>query len=484
MLQQVHGDRYPDPELFTKSLVLRPKVRLPGWIYYPYLIVKGLLRFAWWLVFYGLYRFGYLGVPAVLTTGLFIVCGWRIGVAVVVLVAAGLLVWWWRASRSFWRWLGWFYLAQWRRWWVYYRHWFATCANLGLAMSFGGQQYFPSILKVCRDGDGDMVTVRMVNGQLPTDWAKRAANLAHTFNASSCLVHPSGGKRHRNRIVLHFRVVDSLAAMVAPLAVPAVPDMAALPVAVRGGERKVTISVLTHVLIAGASGSGKGGVLWAIVSALAAGIRSGTVRVYAFDPKGGVEFEPGQALFYRFHFGEPEEMAGALEDLVKEMKRRQVRQRGQSRTHSATVDEPTIVVLIDEFGALTSYLTDKKLKERINSAMSLILSQGRAIGVHVVAALQDPRKEILPFRNLFITRIALRLTEKSEVALILDDDAVDRGAACHWIPKSLPGKAYMVLETDPTPVEVRFPYHTDADIEELASTYAPTDFRQAFEVNR
>jgi len=225
-------------------------------------------------------------------------------------------------------------------------------------------------------------------------------------------------------------------------------------------------------------------VLWAIVSALASGIRAGLVRVHAFDPKGGVELDPGKALFARFHFGDPDEMAGALEDLVKTMKRRQAGQRGHGRFHLATTGEPTIVVLIDEFGALTSYVTDKRLKERINAAMSLLLSQGRAAGVHVVAALQDPRKEILPFRNLFITRIALRLTEKSEVALVLDDDAADRGAACHLIPKSLPGKGYMVLETDPNPVEVRFPYHTDADIAELASAYTPTENPQAFEVNR
>jgi S-DNA-T family DNA segregation ATPase FtsK/SpoIIIE len=104
--------------------------------------------------------------------------------------------------------------------------------------------------------------------------------------------------------------------------------------------------------------------------------------------------------------------------------------------------------------------------------------------VHVVAALQDPRKEILPFRNLFITRIALRLTEKSEVALVLDDDAVDRGAACHLIPKTLPGKGFMVLDDDPSPVEVRFPFHTDTDITELVSAYAPTASASAFEVNR
>ena len=485
MAHQVTGDKYVDPALLTKSLVLRPKIRLPWWVFYPYLTVKVSVKFVWQTLFYTLWRFGYLGFPAVLLGLLFVVYDWRIGTAVVVLAVAGLAAWWCKARATFWRWLGWFYLAQWRRWWVYHRHWYATCANLNLAMMFGGDKYFPTILKVRRDGDGDRVTVRMVNGQLPTDWAKVAANLAHTFNASSCLVYPSASKRRRNRIVLHLRVFDSLAATVAPFPVPAMADVSALPVAVRGGGRKLTVSVLTHVLIAGASGSGKGSVLWAFVAALAAGIRAGLVRVHAFDPKGGVELDAGHKLFDRFHFGEPDEMAGALEDLVKQMKRRQAALRGRGRTHAATVDEPTLVILIDEFGALTSYVTDKKLKERINSAMSLILSQGRAIGVHVVAALQDPRKEILPFRNLFGTRIALRLTEKSEVALILDDDALDNGAACHQIPKTLPGKGYLVLETDPTPVEVRFPYHSDDDITELATAYAPTTSGQrGYEVNR
>ncbi|HZM76713.1 MAG TPA: FtsK/SpoIIIE domain-containing protein [Candidatus Limnocylindrales bacterium] len=484
MLHQVQGDKYPDPELYTGHLVLRPKLRLPGWLYYPYLAIKGFLKAAWWIVLFGLYRFGYLSIPAGLAALPFAVYGWRWGVAVVALAAAGLLAWWWRASESFWRLLGWFYLAQWRRWWVYYRNWYATCAGLSLALSFDGEKYFPTICKVRRDSEGDRVTVRMVNGQLPEDWSRKAANLAHTFNAATCLVYPSRSRRRRNRIVLHFRIFDSLAETVAPFAVPAAPAVTELPVAVRGGGRKVTISLTTHVLIAGASGAGKGAVLWAIVSALAAGIRDGMVRIYAFDPKGGVELDPGRPLFHRFYFGEPEEMAGALEELVKVMKQRQATLRGHGRTHMATVNDPTIVILIDEFGALTSYLTDKRLKERINSTMSLILSQGRAVGVHVVAALQDPRKEILPFRNLFSTRIALRLTEKTEIALILDDDALDRGAACHLIPKSLPGKGYMVVEEDPSPVEVRFPYHTDTDITDLASAYTPTDFAGRFEVNR
>jgi DNA segregation ATPase FtsK/SpoIIIE, S-DNA-T family len=273
MAQQVTGDRYVDPALLTKSLVLRPKVRVPWWVYYPYLTVKLSLKYGWLTLFYSLYRFGYVGIPALALGVLFVVYDWPVGVATVTLAAAGLVAWWWKARQSFWRWLGWFYVAQWRRWWLYYRHWYATCANLGLALSFDGDQYFPRIVKVRRDAEGDLVIVRMINGQVPDQWSKHATAFAHTFGAASCVVRPLSGRWRRHRLVLHLRVFDSLDKTFAPFVIAAVPEVAALPVALRAGGRKVTISLLTHVLIAGASGSGKGSVLWAILSALAAGVR-------------------------------------------------------------------------------------------------------------------------------------------------------------------------------------------------------------------
>ena len=75
----------------------------------------------------------------------------------------------------------------------------------------------------------------------------------------------------------------------------------------------------------------------------------------------------------------------------------------------------------------------------------------------VVAALQDPRKDILSFRNLFPTRIALRLAEDSEVDMVLGDGALDDGARCHEIPLTLPGVGYVRLDGIPAPTRVRFP---------------------------
>ena len=46
---------------------------------------------------------------------------------------------------------------------------------------------------------------------------------------------------------------------------------------------------------------------------------------------------------------------------------------------------------------------------------------GQPVGVAVVPALQDPRKDVLPFRDLFPTTVALRLTEREQIDMVLGD---------------------------------------------------------------
>lgn len=459
---------------YIPAKVITPGVRVPNGIYYPWLCLKAL----GYLVYYtcvALCKYVKLAWATVPAT-VFVFAGfayepWAMGI--LALAVAGMLaLWWWQARPSFWKFCGWFYIAQWNRYFVYARLWQGICTNLRLVTAFEGDKYYPRIVKVRRDAEGDILTVQMLGGQHPADWIKHAARFAYAYDALSATIKTAPGKFKRNRISIHLRTRDALAKTVAPFAVPAVPEIAKLFVALRSSGRKVAVSLRTHLLIAGASDAGKGSVLWAITSALSAGIRDGLVRVYAFDPKGGVELGVGELLFQRFFYGPTEEMIGGLEEIVAEMSRRKAAQkRKQQRDHIPTSDSPSIVVMIDEFGALTGYVGDKKTKDRIASAMSLILSQGRAVGVHVVAALQDPRKEILPFRNLFHSRIALRLNEESEVALILSDDAADMGAACHEIPESMPGTGYMILPDSPQPERVRFPFHTNKDIMDLADTY-------------
>jgi S-DNA-T family DNA segregation ATPase FtsK/SpoIIIE len=263
---------------------------------------------------------------------------------------------------------------------------------------------------------------------------------------------------------------------VAPLPVPEVPDFAALPLGVQEDGTAYRLRLAgSHVLVAGATNSGKGSVLWSLIAALAGGVRSGLVELWVFDPKGGMELAAGLPLFARFAYDDPDSMAGVLEEAVKRMRLRAARLRGVARQHTPTVDDPLIVVVVDELASLTAYISDRKVKERIKDALSLLLSQGRAVGVHVVAALQDPRKDVLPFRDLFPTRIGLRLTEPEQCDLVLGDGARDRGAACDQIPESAAGVGYVALDGVREPVRVRFSYLTDDHIRDLGRTHRRLD---------
>ena len=202
------------------------------------------------------------------------------------------------------------------------------------------------------------------------------------------------------------------------LAVPETVDLKAVAVGRQEDGEPWLLRVLgTHLLIAGATGAGKGSVLWSLIRGLGLEIRDGRVAVWAIDPKGGMELAPGRALFARFCGGEFEAMADLLDDAVEVMKDRARRLAGVTRLHEPTVAEPLILVVVDEVATLTAYQTDRELRKRISHALGLLLTQGRAVAVCVVAALQDPRKEVLAFRNLFPAKVGLRLDDPTQVAL-------------------------------------------------------------------
>ena len=134
------------------------------------------------------------------------------------------------------------------------------------------------------------------------------------------------------------------------------------------------------------------------------------------------------------------------------------------------------MIFVDEVAFLTAYHPDKSLRDRVKAALSTLTTQGRAVGYCVVAALQDPRKEVMSIRNLFPDRIAMRLDEPEQVDMVLGDGARDRGALADRISSDPPtgaGVAFIRLATDPDPVRVRAAFVTDADIRAMVAEYAP-----------
>jgi S-DNA-T family DNA segregation ATPase FtsK/SpoIIIE len=213
-------------------------------------------------------------------------------------------------------------------------------------------------------------------------------------------------------------------------------------------------------------------VLWSIIRGLGPAVRDGLVKLWVLDPKGGMELAAGRPLFDRFAYATAEALADMLEAAVKVMQERAARLMGHTRLHTPSTDEPLIVVVVDELASLTAY-AERDDKRRISAALSLLLSQGRAVGVVVVAALQDPRKEVLPFRDLFPTRIALALVEAEQTDLVLGRGARQRGADCSRIPLTQPGTAWVWCDGETEPTRVRASWVSDDDIAALAQDYAP-----------
>jgi S-DNA-T family DNA segregation ATPase FtsK/SpoIIIE len=387
------------------------------------------------------------------------------------LIALGLAGWWRAHPRSFYPWGGRALLGLWRSLWAYGMRWRTAMMLSGLGGRFGGDEYVPRVVRVRAGRYTDRVTVRMVAGQSSADWGRRADALAHGFGARSVQVHELG--RHPGYIRLDIGRLDALANIVTMPPPPERVDLQALPVGRREDGETWTVRLRgSHTLAAGSTGSGKGSVLLSLVRAMGPAIRDGLVRLWVLDPKGGMEFAGGAGLYDRFVYDDPAAMAALLKDGVSVMQARAARLRGRTRLHDPTPDEPLIVVVVDELAALTAY-AERDDRREITAALSLLLTQGRAVGVVVVAALQDPRKDVLPFRDLFPTRIALALAEAEQTDLVLGRGARLRGADCSRIPLTTPGIAWVLCDGEAEPVRVRAGWVSDAEIAAMVAAYSP-----------
>jgi len=438
-------------------------------------IVVVVVFFGWLLLAWAVFKRPILALPVAAFTGLVLLMGMHDAQGLAIYLAVGLLIWRRAHRSSFDRLIGRRLRGPWVRWWTYERRWRNTMLLSGLGKGTRVREAVPKISKVTSTPWSDRVLVRMLLGQCTENFEAAAPELAHSFGASSCRVREDCP----GRVWLEFTTADPLVETVQALPVSEDVDLEAVPIGMREDGEPWKVQVLgTHMLVAGSTGAGKGSVFQSLLRGLGPEIRDGRVAVWAIDPKGGMELGPGRPLYARFEVptlddAPYEQIAVLLEDAVKVMQRRAQGLAGVTRKHTPTVAEPLVVVLIDEIANLTAYLTDRKVKERINQALGLLLTQGRAVGVSVIAALQDPRREVLALRNLFPTKVGLRLDGPVEVDMVLADGAREQGARCDRIPTSMPGVGYVRIDGVREPTRVRAGYVTDEDIAVMVVDYAP-----------
>lgn len=346
--------------------------------------------------------------------------------------------------------------------------WGTVAVRLGLAV----QDYVtrsaivPSISIPAWDRWTCVIRVALPQGLGRQHLQAQADMLAQAFGARRATVEGD----HISSLLLRLEFVDALEQPFC-LELPVPWDGRTVAMGKTASGASWALHLGPHTLIAGSSGSGKASLVWGLLLGLAEPIHSGLVEVWGVDRKGGMELALGRALLTRFA-ADPERSVILLEEAVTAMQARAQELAGRTRQHVASLESPTIVVLIDELAALTAYETDRDLLRRANAALATLASQGRAVGFMVFACLQDPRKETLPARGLFTQTVGLRLRDRVETAMVLGDGAVVAGALCHEISPDAPGVAYVLPDDGRPPERVRAALITDDMIRDIAARFA------------
>ena len=201
--------------------------------------------------------------------------------------------------------------TRWRTWWVYRHRWTAICTLHGLTAKLDERTLVPALCSVTIGTTSDVVVVRILTGQSVADWQNKAPALAEALRARRVTIRSI----QPGAISITAHHGDALATPIR-LRRPTTQTMvnsAGVGVGATETGRWWRLPVLgQHILVAGATGSGKGSVLWSIIAGLAPGVRVGWVRLLVVDPKGGMEFGRGQKLFTGFAYDNGENTLGAI----------------------------------------------------------------------------------------------------------------------------------------------------------------------------
>ena len=131
-----------------------------------------------------------------------------------------------------------------------------------------------------------------------------------------------------------------------------------------------------------------------------------------------------------------------------------------------SIGEPLIVLIVDELAALTGWTFDREAKSR-SKPPSACSSPKAGCRRRRRRGRARPAQRRAAVRDLFPTRIALRLSEAEQVNLVLGPGARNRGALCDQISDPLPGVGYVAVDGIAEPVRVRFSHITDDHIAEI-----------------
>lgn len=249
---------------------------------------------------------------------------------------------------------------------------------------------------------------------------------------------------------------------------------AVLPVAlgknISNEIRIIDLSRTPHLLIAGATGSGKSVCVNAIITSLLYRCSPEEVKLILIDPKiVELSFYNGIGHLLTPVISDSTKSLQALRWCVEEMERRyrelealNVREirsfnkKLKEKGASAKIGMPFIVVVIDEFADLMMICG-----KEIESLVSRLTAKSRAVGIHLVVATQRPSTDVITglIKSNIPTRISFMVTSKTDSRIILDMNGAE----------NLLGKGDMLYSSasDPFPERIQGPYLSEDETQKV-----------------
>jgi DNA segregation ATPase FtsK/SpoIIIE, S-DNA-T family len=221
------------------------------------------------------------------------------------------------------------------------------------------------------------------------------------------------------------------------------------------------LTKMPHLLIAGATGSGKSVCINTIVMSILMTSRPEEIRLLMVDPK-KVELTQYSRLPHMIApvITEPHGAYAALQWLVKEMQLRYeiLKQLGlrnltafNNRKPNPDLESslstpipahlPLIVAIVDEFADLMMVSSAD-----IETPIARIAQMARAVGIHLILATQRPSREVITgiIKANITSRIAFKVASRINSQIILDDNGAENllgNGDCLFLP---PGSSQLI----------------------------------------
>ena len=201
---------------------------------------------------------------------------------------------------------------------------------------------------------------------------------------------------------------------------------------VSGNPVVADLKDMPHLLIAGATGSGKTVCVNALVSSILYKSKPHQVKFIMIDPK-MVELAPYAGIPHLIHpiISEAKKAFVALNWAVEEMERRYrlladegARNIDAYNRNKSTDDIlPYIVIIVDELADLMVVA-----RENVETAIQRLAQLARAVGVHLILATQRPSVDVITgvIKANFPARISFKVSSKVDSRTVLDAMGADK----------------------------------------------------------